>query len=269
MSSFDLSISFSKFQTIHLGRWYKYCCAVVDTRCIAQSKFSPVYSLLITMYRRTEVRRGGLSRESYEVVFSSLGAFVLRGQERTVQARLSSSPIPRLNFVPLCTAARLKTTPRERSSAIVSMDSYRAPSSRTSTSFLPLLLLPVFLFAIHSQIYPHGALFFRLIIKFPFWRTSFAVPLFGYPYRLLLTLALSHFDPSYVFVWFPIHRICIRIYERDRPRSRLLLSFLPVSTYHSSRLLFLFLPPAPLPRLSIYESGRYGVAPRLFASGDL
>ncbi|EFN63702.1 hypothetical protein EAG_09628 [Camponotus floridanus] len=59
---------------------FHYCSG---TRCIAQSKFSPVYSLLITMYRRTEVRRGGLSRESYEVVFSSLGAFVLRGQERT------------------------------------------------------------------------------------------------------------------------------------------------------------------------------------------
>lgn len=114
----------------------------------------------------------------------------------------------------------------------------------------------------------------RLIIKFPFWRTSIAAPLFRCPYRLLFidSLTLSRFDPSYVFT-APIHRICIRIYGRiyDHSHSRvpLLSAFLSVSTFHSSRLLFLFFRFYPLPRLSIYESGRYGVAPRLFASGDL
>lgn len=173
MSNFDLSISFSTIFSIFNPRQYISedhinIVALLYVRVASQSKFSLVYSLLITMYRHTEVGRGGLSRESYEAVFSSLGAFVLRGQERTVQARLSSSPIPRLNFVPLCTAARLKTTPRERSSAIVSMDSYRAPSSRTSTSFPPLPSPSLPVSSIHSQIYSYGALFLGSLSSSPF-----------------------------------------------------------------------------------------------------
>lgn len=65
------------------------------------------------------------------------------------------------------------------------------------------------------------------------------------------------FDPSYVLAWLPIHRICIRIYERDRSRSGF-LSF-PVSTFHSSRLLFLFLPSAPSPTtLDLWKRAIWG-----------
>lgn len=116
-----------------------------------------------------------------------------RSRENSAGKIISLPLIPRLNFVPLCTAARLKTTPRERSSAIVSMDSYHSPSSRTSTSLplLPFFSPPFSVFAIHSQIYPYSCRLLRLIIKFPFWRTSFAAPLFRYPFRST-AFSLSH-----------------------------------------------------------------------------
>lgn len=103
-------------------------------------------------------------RESCEAVFSSLGAFVLRGQENSAG---------KIIFLPhstslLYTAARLKTTPLFFSHRL-----HRFPSR------FPLLALCPYLFAIESRIYPTACrIFLALLSSSPFRRISFAVPLF-------------------------------------------------------------------------------------------
>lgn len=111
----------------------------------------------------------------------------------------------------------------------------------------------------------------RLIIKFPFWRTSFAAPLFRYPYR---TAPHSHTPGVSIH-----HHTCSQFpsiafafaFTRSFSPSPRFPHFFQFLRFILPRLLFLFFFFVfyPLPRLSIYESGRYGVAPRLFASGDL
>lgn len=214
------------------------------------------------MYRRAEVRRELVCRERATRWFSARWA-PLCSEVKREQCRQDYLPPPFLASISCrCVQAgtRSKTTPRERSSAIVSMDSYRAPSSRTSTSFLPPLPLRVSLFAIHSRIYPYGGEGPSSLSSLS--SSPFGVPLFGYPYRLLLARAIS------------IHHTCWRdfpsiafafAFTSARSSSsfpRLLLSFLPVSTYHSSRLLFLFLPPPPPRPLSSHDS-------RFMKAGDM
>lgn len=199
------------------------CCVVVSPR-VAKSKFSLVYLLLITMYRhRTTVddlrekerekEKRKRERENCEAVFSSLSAFVLRGQENSAGKIIflphSSSLLRRCVQQPgwrrLCCSSVIRF--------------HRFPS-------LPLPALCLFLFAIDSRIYSTVPYLLRFIIKFPLLANIIRFVL-RYLYWLLVALAFRSI-------------IRVRSYPSSHPShldSHLRMQ--PLSCFYSSRL-FIF-----------------------------
>lgn len=166
--------------------------------------------------REREVRSRSVAR--CKAVFSSLGAFVLRGQENSA-GKIIFLPIPRFHFAVVYSSQREDDS--GCSSAIVSTDSQRALSLPFPSSALvpspPPFPSPC---AIESRIYPYSVPYLlRLIIKFSFWRTSSA-PLFaGSP--------SAAFQPLLALAYRSI--MCSRVRIRNRgecSRSRLACLFL-------------------------------------------
>lgn len=146
---------------------------------------------------RARRRKGERERENCEAVFSSLGAFVLRGQENSAGKIIflphSSSPLRRCIQQPgwrrLCC-----------SSVIVSTDSHRG---------FPLpIALCFFLFAIESRIYPAACRTFLDSLSSSF-RRIFAVP-------LLASTSIDYCSLSHLRFIIRVHgpsiyRICIYV----------------------------------------------------------
>lgn len=211
--------------------------------------------------REREVRSRSVAR--CKAVFSSLGAFVLRGQENSA-GKIIFLPIPRFHFAVVYSSQREDDS--GCSSAIVSTDSQRALSLPFPSSALvpspPPFPSPC---AIESRIYPYSVPYLlRLIIKFSFWRTSSA-PLFaGSPSAAFQPLLAAR---------VPIHHVQSRSHSQPR-RMQSFSPRLPLSPHHPqphissicyvSLFIFEFLFFRFHPRLrshgSIYENGRYGVS---------
>lgn len=235
-----------KFKLIYLEN----CINVVSSPRVAESKFSLLYSLLITMYRHRTTgwfaRERKIERARERVVrrFSARWASLCSEVKRTVQARLSSSPIPRLHF-----AAVYSSSAKDDSTVL-----------QSSFSQIPItasLFSPSALFYSPSSrgFILQRRIFLLLIIK---------LPLFGEYHLLFLcsqvplliavrsrTCVLIHYTHSQLFS----HHTCIRISLSFLRFSRLFQ--FPSS---SSILILSFSPSAPLSQGAIYESERYGVS---------
>lgn len=230
-----------------LRRRVASCCGVeIFSGLLAFDNYVPseLYRVVCERKREREREEEGKSRgresESCEAVFSSLGVFVLRGQENSAGKIIflshSSPPlrcVQQLGWGRLC-----------RSSVIVSTDSHRflfplsalfySPSSRgfilQRRIFLGSLLSSPFLAEYHL-LFLCSQLFLLTVV-----RSCTCVPI--------------HYTHSQLF----IPRTCVRIHSRSSiPR---------VSPSFTLHLLFLFFRfhPRPLSHGAIYESERYGVS---------
>lgn len=169
-------------------------------------------------------------RERVARRFSARWAPLCSEVKRTVQARLSFSPIPRFHF------AAVYSSPAEDDSAVLQSSFPQIP-----IAWFPPFALCLFLFAIESRIYSIACRILDSLSSSSFWRISFAASLF--PGTSIDCCLLSHLHSNIirVYSYLSIHRTCIRIYV-----AILVPSFLDPFSF---TLHFLILSPlAPLPR---------------------
>lgn len=227
-----------------------YKCCIVASPRVAESKFSPVYSLLITMYRhrtmvgglrarKREKEKGGKGQRERKRVakrFSARWAPLCSEVKRTVQARLSFSPIPRLHF------AAVYSSPAEDDCAV--LQSSFPQISIAGSSFCPL----PFRIRHRSREFILQYLL-RFIIKFPL-SAGYHSLLFCFQVPLLIATALSHLRSIIMRLQLSTAlAFCVAILIP------LFLASLPVSLFIFHSYSFVF---APLPRRDLWKWAIWG-----------